>query len=604
MELLPTASPRRVRAVVTGLLRARRALAVGAFGVLAAGTAVGLLTAPILGHVVDLVTGGRPAGALATPVGLLVVIAVIQGVTTALGVLLVARLGEGILAELRERFVARALHLPLDQLERAGSGDLTARVTADVASVADAVRGALPRLAQSVLTIVLTLVALAVLDWRFLLAALLAVPIQAHTVRWYVRRAVPLYARQRVAVGAQQQQLLDTIGGAATVRAFRLGDRHLSRIASRSGAAVDLAMRGARLVTRFYGRLNLAEFIGLSAVLVAGFLLVRADAVSIGTAAAAALYFHNLFGPINIALALVDDAQVAIAGLARLVGVVDLPPSPMIKASLKSLELHEGRPDHEESASPAEAPVGDDPVGDASVKIAGLGYAYTPGHPVLRGIDLDVAPGERVALVGASGAGKSTIAKLVAGVHQPTSGSVAVGGVPVSGPGRAVALITQEVHVFAGRLDDDLRLARAGATDPEIRAALDRVGALEWAEALPDGLATVVGEGGHRLTVTQAQQLALARLVLADPPIAVLDEATAEAGSAGARVLEDAATRALDGRTALVVAHRLTQAAAADRVVVLDAGQVVESGTHDELVAAGGRYAALWTAWSATRPSP
>ncbi|GFJ83114.1 hypothetical protein Phou_072940 [Phytohabitans houttuyneae] len=425
----------------------------------------------------------------------------------------------------------------------------------------------------------LTLVGLALLDWRFMLAALLAVPVQAHTVRWYVRHAIPLYAEQRISVGTQQQQLLDTVGGASTVRAFRLADRHVDLVTERSSATVTLALQAVRLITRFFGRLNLAEYIGLSAVLVTGFVLVRADAASIGTAAAAALYFHNLFNPINIALALVDDAQVAAAGLARLVGVASLPASP-------------------ETGAPQ--------VVGGSVKAAGLGHSYVPGHPVLRDVDLHIEPGERVALVGASGAGKTTVAKLVAGIHRPTAGTVHLGGLRLdelgpSATGGAVALITQEVHVFAGRLDDDLRLARPGATEPELRAALDRVGALAWADALPNGVSTVVGEGGHELTVTQAQQLALARLVLAGPPIAVLDEATADAGSAGARVLEEAATAALAGRTALVVAHRLTQAASADRVIVLEAGRVVESGTHDELVAAGGRYAALWAAWSTTR---
>ncbi|MCW6008853.1 ABC transporter ATP-binding protein/permease [Micromonospora sp. CPCC 205371] len=577
MELLPTAEPGRVRAVVAGLLRARRWLAVAAFGVLVGATAAGLLTAPLLGHVVDLVAGGRPPSALTTPVVLLVLIAVVQGVLTAYGVGMVARLGEGMLAELRERFVERALRLPLDRVERAGSGDLTARVTADVSIVAEAVRRALPQLARSGLTIGLTLVGLAVLDWRFFVAALLAVPIQVHTVRWYVGRAIPLYARQRVAVGAQQQQLLDTVGGAATVRAFRLGDRHVGLVAARSEETVSLALRAIRLMTRFYGRLNVAEYVGLSAVLIAGFLLVRADAVTIGTATAAALYFHNLFTPINIALALADDAQVAAAGLARLVGVADLPAP---------------------SAPEASVPV------DGSVKAVDLGHSYVAGHVVLSGVDLDISPGERVALVGASGAGKSTVAKLVAGVHHPTRGTVTIGGTPVDelATGRAVALVTQEVHVFAGRLDDDLRLARPSALLEDLRAALDTVGALEWAEALPDGLATVVGEGGHKLTATQAQQLALARLVLADPPVAVLDEATAEAGSAGARVLEEAAARALSGRTALVVAHRLTQAATADRVIVMDAGRIVEAGPHETLLAAGGPYATLWKAWSATRP--
>ncbi|NYI04366.1 ABC transporter ATP-binding protein [Allostreptomyces psammosilenae] len=576
-ELLPTATGARTRAAVRELLRPHRPLAAGAFSVLAGATAAGLLTAPLLGRVVDSVAEGRPVDALTLPVLLLAAVAVAQGAATALGVGLVARLGEGVLATLRERFVERALRLPLEQVERAGSGDLTSRVTGDVSTVAEAVRGALPELARSVLTIGLTLVGLAVLDWRFLLAALLAVPIQLHTVRWYVRRAVPLYAEQRVAVGAQQQQLLDTIGGARTVRAFRLAEQHTERVTRRSRAAVELALRGIRLLTGFYGRLNLAEYVGLAAVLATGFVLVRADSVSVGTATAAALYFHSLFGPINVALALVDDALLATASLSRLVGVAELP-----------LPHEPRRP-----ALPA----------DASIKVAGVHHAYQPGHPVLRDVDLAVTPGERVALVGASGAGKTTLAKLIAGIHTPSAGTVSLGGVDLAdlGPAavrRTVVLVTQEVHVFAGPLADDLRLARPDATDEDLRTALDRVGALDWARALPDGLDTVVGEGAHRLTVTQAQQLALARLVLADPPVAILDEATAEAGSAGARVLETAAARALEGRTGLVVAHRLTQAATADRVVVMEAGRIVESGSHAELVAAGGRYAALWEAWA------
>ncbi|MGW4397348.1 ABC transporter ATP-binding protein [Amycolatopsis nivea] len=579
-ELLPIAPGPRIRAVLLDLLRQAKGRALGSFAFVVGATAIGLLTAPLLGRVVDLVATRQPAAALAYPIAGLVLVAATSAIATAIGVSMLARLGETMLADLRERFIDRALGLPLEQVEKAGSGDLTTRVTNDVSVVADAVRQALPALARSVLTIVLTLVAMAILDWRFLAAALLAVPIQLHTVRWYVRRATPLYAAQRTAVGAQQQQLLDTIGGAKTVRAFRLADAHVDRVRERSTSAVELALRGVRLATRFYGRLNLAEFVGLSAVLAAGFLLVGANLATVGVATAAALYFHSLFGPINTALALVDDAQAATASLSRLIGVADLP-------------------------APAEPVRVGRPI-DASVKAASVGHSYVDGHPVLRDVDLEVTPGERVALVGASGAGKTTLAKLIAGIHQASSGTVSIGGVPLDelGPAatrRAVALISQEVHVFSGPLADDLRLAAPEASDEDLQTALAKVGAAEWVEALPDGLATVVGEGGHRLTVTQAQQLALVRLVLADPPVAILDEATAEAGSAGAKTLEAAAAAALEGRTGLIVAHRLTQAAASDRIVVLDAGVVVESGTHDELVAAGGRYATLWTAWSGLR---
>lgn len=574
--LLPTATPARTRAVVRELLVPQKGLAFGGFGLLVLATSVGLVTQPLLGHIVDLVTEHRAPTTLTWPVAALAGVAVAQGVLTALGMSLVSRLGETALAMLRELFVERALALPLERVERAGSGDLNARVTRDVSRVADAVRGALPELARSALSIVLTLGALALLDWRFLLAALLAVPVQAHTARWYVRNAVPLYARERIAAGAQQQQLLDSIGGARTVRAHRLQDGHTGQVTARSRAAVELTMRGVRLVLRFYARLHIAEYIGLAAVLVTGFLLVRSGSASVGTATAAALYFHSLFGPVNTALVLLDDAQSATAGLARLVGVVDEP-------------------------APAKAERADLPAPDPSVTLTGVSHAYLPGRPVLHGVDLEVRPKERVALVGTTGAGKTTLAKLVAGLHSPTAGRVDVGGAGPEAASRLVGLVTQEVHVFAGPLADDLRLARPDASEEELREALTAVGALGWAEALPEGLDTVVGEGGHRLTADRAQQLALARLMLADRPVVVLDEATAEAGSSGARLLDEAAERALRGRTALVVAHRLSQAAAADRIVVLSDGRVVESGTHAELLAAEGAYATLWHAWSGSR---
>ncbi|MGW5866649.1 ABC transporter ATP-binding protein [Streptomyces sp. NPDC055239] len=578
-ELLPTATAPRTRAAVRDLVRPHRGLAFGGFAVMIAATGIGLLVQPILGRIVDLVADRHPPGHLTLPVVLLILVALAHGGTTALGLSLVSRLGETVLAQLRERFVEKALRLPLEQVEKAGAGDLTARVTRDVSVVGDAVRDALPELARSLLAIVLTLAAMAALDWRFFLAALLAVPVQASTARWYVRHAVPLYAQQRIATGAQQQQLLDTIAGAGTVRGFRIEKEHTERVTRRSSTAVRLKMRGIRLVLDFYNRLHVAEYTGLAAVLVTGFLLVRADSVSIGTATAAALYFHSLFAPVNSALVLLDDAQSATASLARLVGVADEPTPEPTQAREKPVD-----------AAP-----------DGTVTVTGIDHAYIPGRTVLQNVDLTLRAGERVALVGPSGAGKTTLAKLIAGVHRPTSGSVHLSGTRARGEGLPVALVTQETHVFAGPLADDLRLARADATDDELRTALTDVDALDWVEALPDALDTVVGDGGHRLTSAQVQQLALARLILADPPVAVLDEATAEAGSTGARLLEKAAGRAIEGRTALVVAHRLTQAATADRIVVMEGGRIVESGTHDELREGSGPYASLWQAWSGTR---
>lgn len=567
--ILPVAGARAVRVAVGRLLRGRRGvLAVGLVALVASAVA-GVLVPPLLGQIVDVVVDRRGADAVTAPVLGLVGAALAQGLFAVVGMAAIARAGEGVLADLREAFVARALRLPLARLEQAGAGDLTSRVTADLSLVGDAVRQAVPDMARGALVIVLSLGGLAVLDWRFLLAALVAVPVQVLTARWYVRRSSPLYREQREVGGAQQQQLLDTAGGIATVRALDLHDDHGDRVRSRAAEVVDLALRVVRLQTGFFGRLNLAEFLGVAAVLATGFALVDAGTATVGAASAAALYFINLFTPINEVLFLLDTVQSAGASLARVVGVAA---------------------GDEEQAEPTGRATGE----RGAVSVRGVAHAYSAGHEVLSGVDLDVAPGTRLALVGASGAGKTTLATIVAGVHRPSAGTVVADD---------VALVSQEVHVFAGPLAEDLRLAAPEATDDELWAALDVVEARDWVAALPDGLATVVGTGAHTPTAAQAQQLALARLVLADPAVAVLDEATAEAGSAGARVLESAADRSLRGRTAIVVAHRLSQAAAADRIAVLDAGVLVELGTHDELLAAGGRYAELWAAGTGRGPA-
>ncbi|MYW98043.1 ABC transporter ATP-binding protein [Amycolatopsis rubida] len=577
--LLPTATAARTRQAAWRVLRPHRGLAAATLLVLVLATAVGLLAPRLLGGIVDLVVRGDGTAVLPIAAALALV-ALAQGGFQALGSAMVARLGQTAIAGVRETVVRKVLRIPAERVERAGSGDVLARLSGDVEAVNEAVGGVLPTLIDAGLAIVFTAAALVLLDWRFAVAALLAVPFQIAAVRWYLRVAVPVIARERVAEGARAQQLLDSIDGAATVRALRVEAEHLSRVAAASDRARKLSIRMAAVQRRFFGRLNYGELAGLAAILATGFLLVRSGTATLGAASAAALYFHRLFDQFNAILGSFDSAQAASGAFARLVGVADLPDPPR----------RAPRPS----------------TSDRTVTVSGLSFAYDAGRPVLSEVDLTVGPGERLAIVGASGAGKTTLVKVIAGVLDAERGRVELGGVDTARHDtaelrRKCVLLSQEVHVFADTLAANLGLARADAAEDEMTAALAEVGAAGWFAALPDGLSTVLGRGGHPLTPAQAQQLALARLVLADPPIAILDEATAEAGSTGAKVLEAAADKALAGRTALVVAHRLTQAARADRIVVLEHGRVAEVGTHAELVAAGGGYAGLWRAWSANR---
>lgn len=582
-ELLPTATSRETWTGVRALFTGRWTSVAATVTVLVAGTVAGLLVPPLLGAIVDTVLSQGEVSRIDVLVLALAGAVLLEAALTGWGVVLVSRLTEPALASLREQVLTRALEIPLGEVEAAPQGDLVARVSGDVESVSDGLREALPQLVGAALTVGLTLVGLAVLDWRLALAGCAVLPVHVVATRWYLRRSSPVYASERIALGVMTSRLGESISGVRTVTAYRLSGSHRRQVDEASAVAVGRSLTAARLRSRFFASLNIAECVGLTSVLVVGFLAVRSDVVTVGAATAAALYFHRLFGPFNALLGLLDDAQDATAALARLVGITrtTLPPEP---------------------AQPAR------PV-DASVEIVDARFGYQEGYEVLHGIDLALDPGEHVALVGPSGAGKTTLGKLVTGVHRPTTGEVYLGGSTHAELGSAgtraqVSLVTQEVHVFAGTIAEDLRLAAPEATDADLLRALDTVDARGWLDAMPEGLDTVVGDGGFVLSALQSQQLALARLVLADRPIVILDEATAEAGSAGARVLEAAATSAMAGRTALVVAHRLTQAAVADRVVVLEGGRVVQQGTHTDLVATDGPYATLWAAWSVHRDPP
>lgn len=575
-ELLPIATAKQTVRFLWGRLRELRTAALLMLATTITAAVAGAAMPRLIGSAIDVSTTGSDLA----PVGILgaaiVLLGLIQAVAAALSQAQVSALGQRLLAGMREDVIDRALDLPAQTMERAGIGDALSRVADDVDVTAKAVNTIVPWLVTVMFQVAITVVAMALISpWLLILLAVI-LPLYWAAMRWYLPRTNRIYRIERIALGARAQGLLSAINGVPTVHAYEIEQRETRHVASLSRTAYALKMRITSLVVRVVWLMVIPETLAIVLVLIIGYAMVHVSGLPIGLVAAAAIYLVTLFWPLMSLIFSLDDVQSAGASLTRMVGVII-------------------------AIDPARSPGAEKPA-DASVTLTGVSHTYGDRR-VLEPIDLAIAERETVALVGASGAGKSTLASIIAGTLTPTTGTVKHGGADLARADleaiRAHAsIISQDVHVFHGPLADDLRLSAPDATDDDLWQALREVGADSWVQLLPRQLQTEVGEKGERLSAEAAQQLALARISLQNPAVLVMDEATADEGSSGARVLETAALRVARGRTTVIVAHRLSQAMHADRILVMDEGAVVESGTHAELVERDGTYARLWTAWS------
>lgn len=572
---LPIADGATLRTRTALLLRQHKG-ALGVVVTLHTLAAVAGLAGPwLLGRMVDGVATGTTATAINTMVAILVGAVLAQTVLVRFAQREAMLLGEKVFAGLREEFIATVTTLPLSTVERAGTGDLVARTTNDIDRVQYTVRFGVPRVLVCIATIALTVVAGVLTNWLVAIATFAGVPVLLIATRWYLKRATPGYLRESASYATINGTITESVEGARTIDALGLGKRRRDKIDADIREAFEAEKYTLYLRTVLFPGIDTAFILPIIAVLMWGAYLISTGHATVGAVTTIALYAVQVMGPIGELIFWIDEIQVGATSLSRIFGI---------------------------SLVPTDRTASDRRPTDEHIRATDLSYAYREGHNVLHSIDLDLDVGERLAVVGPSGAGKSTLGRMLAGIHPPTEGRVSVGDVPLvdlplEDLRGHVALVTQEHHVFVGTLAQNLRLAKVEADDGELERALEAVDALGWVRALPDGLETEVGSGGAPLTPAQAQQVALARLVLLDPHTLVLDEATSLLDPRAARHLERSLSAVLEGRTVVAIAHRLHTAHDADRVAVVAAGRITEIGSHDELVAADGEYAALWSSW-------
>ncbi len=494
-------------------------------------------------------------------------------------ILTMARVGESFLRDLRERVFRHVSHLSLDYYERNRTGVIVSRVTADVDAMQELVGQGLSTFIVSGLLFVGACIVMVAMSWQLALACLFLVPIVIRASVWYRNASNVAYLAVRDSIGQTLTALQEGIVGVRVIQAFRQEPTRADRFSVVNQAQLRAQMRTEKLAALYFPVIDMSQGIAMVAILLLGGFLADQGSITIGVVVAFVLYMQNLFEPIQQLSQLFAQLQAAGAALKKLFGLLDEVPSV------------------DERPGAVELPT------SGGIDVHNVSFHYgDDGPPVLSDVSLSVRPGERLALVGPTGAGKSTLAKLISRFYDPSEGSITFGGVDLRDATLAslrkrMVVVPQEGFLFSGTVRDNLRIGKPDATDDEILAALERYDLRDRIGSFTAGLDTVVNERGANFSAGERQLISIARCALADPAVMVLDEATSSLDLGTELLIEQALDRLMEGRTVIVIAHRLTTAERADRVAVCDDGRLVELGTHAELVAKGGAYAALYAAW-------
>ena len=578
--MMERASARIVWRYAREIARPVRGRYIGAFAAVVASTLITLAGPALVRYAVDAGIKKHALHPLNVAALIFLGLALLKPFAVRAQILLAATAGERFLGALRTAAFDKLQALPLGFFEQERAGVLVSRLTSDVQSLTEFVRDALVEVAGSALQILLTVAALLVLSPPLAAVSLVALPILVVSSWSFHHSAGRAYHAIRDRVAETLTALQEGLAGVRVVQAFRREKRTLERYRPRSQAQVSAWRRASFVNIRLFAVLPLAQAAALIGVLLVAASMYRHGSISIGTITAFVLYLIQLFDPIGRFTEWLGDFRQGIAALAKIVGLLEAPNA--IVESPEAVDL----PPH------------------GRLVLDEVTFGYDSSRPVVREVSLEIEPGAHVALVGATGAGKSTLAKLLTRQYDPRKGRITLGGVDLRDARleslrQRIVMLPQEGHLFSGTIAHNVRLAQPDADDADVRNALLRIGALERFASLPDGLDTDVQTRGLRLSAGERQLVGIARVALADPAVIVLDEATSSLDPGTEAAVERALAAVVEGRTVVTIAHRLSTAERADRVVVIEYGRVVEVASHDELVEQGERYARLWASWQA-----